>query len=225
MQKTIYCIPGLSNDHRVFSWLNLPGYRIKYLDFIEPLKKNERIQNYCRRLLEHIDEEDLSTPPILLGFSLGGIVAIELSKLMNTEKIIIVNSIKSSKERPIHLRLLESLPLYRLTPTSFIKPVMLPLIPLFGFVPIEQREVYIDMWNKFPDKTFRWGAQMVLTWEHTDPVENLIHIHGDKDLMFPIGNIKDPIVVKGGNHIMISILAEEVSALICACLEEKKVAG
>ena len=35
----------------------------------------------------------------------------------------------------------------------------------------------------------------------SDP--NLVHIHGDKDLIFPIENIIDSIVVKGGTHIMI----------------------
>ena len=32
---------------------------------------------------------------------------------------------------------------------------------------------------------------------------NLVHIHGDRDIIFPIENIKTCVMVEGGTHIMI----------------------
>ena len=34
-------------------------------------------------------------------------------------------------------------------------------------------------------------------------IDNVIHIHGDKDPIFPIRRIKNCIVVPGGTHIML----------------------
>jgi hypothetical protein len=47
------------------------------------------------------------------------------------------------------------------------------------------------------------GYQQVVSWGQEQSDSNLVHIHGDKDLIFPIENINDSIVVKGGTHIMI----------------------
>ena len=42
-----------------------------------------------------------------------------------------------------------------------------------------------------------------MLWGQTAYDPNLVHIHGDSDTIFPIDNIKDCIVVKGGTHVMI----------------------
>jgi hypothetical protein len=43
---------------------------------------------------------------------------------------------------------------------------------------------------------------MVL-WDCDEVNKNLVHIHGDKDEIFPIKNISNCIKVKNGTHIMI----------------------
>ena len=48
-----------------------------------------------------------------------------------------------------------------------------------------------------------WAVEQVILWDRTVADENVIHIHGDMDDVFPIKYIKDCIVVKGGTHIMI----------------------
>jgi type III secretory pathway component EscU len=40
-------------------------------------------------------------------------------------------------------------------------------------------------------------------WDRKKVDPKVIHIHGDADEIFPIKNIKNCIVVKGGTHIMI----------------------
>ena len=49
-----------------------------------------------------------------------------------------------------------------------------------------------------------WCARELLNWKFpTLPPEKLIHIQGDKDIVFPIKNIKDCIRIHNGTHIMI----------------------
>lgn len=221
MGNVVYCIPGLGNDERVFSYLNIEA-TVKYINFIEPKSVDESVQSYCLRLLEQIDEEDRDASPILLGFSLGGILAIELSKLIDTSKVIIINSIKSAKERPVHMNLMNALPAYRLIPQFFTKIAMIPMMPLFGFLPPDQEDMYKDMWEKSSNKFIRWGAQTVINWEHTEPVPNIVHIHGDGDLVFPVSKIKSPYIIKKGTHVMITRLHKEVSDMINGALSSEE---
>ena len=43
----------------------------------------------------------------------------------------------------------------------------------------------------------------MVCWKQDTPLPKTIHIHGEKDGVFPMYNIKDCITVKGGTHIMI----------------------
>ena len=43
----------------------------------------------------------------------------------------------------------------------------------------------------------------MVKWNCLKPAENVVHIHGDADIVFPIKNIENCIVVPGGTHIMI----------------------
>ena len=52
-------------------------------------------------------------------------------------------------------------------------------------------------------KYLDWAIEKIISWDRTEVVQNVIHIHGDADEVFPIKNIENCIVVKGGTHIMI----------------------
>ena len=43
----------------------------------------------------------------------------------------------------------------------------------------------------------------MISWNQEETSSDIIHIHGDKDPVFPIKNISNCIIVKGGTHIMI----------------------
>ena len=48
-----------------------------------------------------------------------------------------------------------------------------------------------------------WSIEQIIMWERKVVDPNIIHIHGDADEVFPIKNIANAILVKGGTHIMI----------------------
>ncbi|MCP9751582.1 alpha/beta hydrolase, partial [Ferruginibacter sp. HRS2-29] len=88
--KTIYLFSGLGADERVFKYLKFPGHHIVHIKWITALR-NEPLAAYAKRLLEQVSTEH----PILIGLSFGGIMAIEVSKLIPTEKVIIIASVKN----------------------------------------------------------------------------------------------------------------------------------
>ena len=65
----------------------------------------------------------------------------------------------------------------------------------------------IKLYEKFLSvrdiRYLEWSVEQVVLWDRTVVDENVIHIHGDADDVFPIKYIKNCIVVKGGTHIMI----------------------
>ena len=63
--------------------------------------KKERIEEYAKRMSEKIQHEN----PILMGLSFGGIMCIEIAKIIKTHKVILISSVKSFHEIPLWLKL------------------------------------------------------------------------------------------------------------------------
>src|SRR5687767_12812354 len=116
MVKTIYFIPGVGANDKIFQNLELPGYEIVHLKWPRH-KKNEHIETYVKKLLPQIKKD---TQAILIGQSFGGIIAIELSKLIDTHKVVIISSIKTYYERPLKFLFLNSVKFHRLVPGKVV---------------------------------------------------------------------------------------------------------
>jgi predicted esterase YcpF (UPF0227 family) len=78
----IYCVPGLANDKRVFDKLGplLISQDITFLEHIAPAHPTESMKDYARRLIAGIKDFDENS--VIIGMSLGGIISVEISKLL-----------------------------------------------------------------------------------------------------------------------------------------------
>ena len=56
----------------------------------------------------------------------------------------------------------------------------------------------------------KWIIKKINTWQGKNEVEDFLHLHGDKDPVFPIKNIKDYELIKDGNHNMIILKSQEI---------------
>jgi len=73
----------------------------------------------------------------------------------------------------------------------------------FGEVVNKRLELY-EQYLSIRDKYYiDWSIDQIVNWKQAQYPENLVHIHGDKDMVFPISHIKDCIPVKNGSHTMI----------------------
>jgi len=68
---SIYLIPGLGYDTRIFGKINWGKYTTKKLEWINPHPK-EIIKDYATRMSKKINDNDLN---ILIGHSFGGAMA------------------------------------------------------------------------------------------------------------------------------------------------------
>lgn len=115
--KTIYFVSGLGADERVFQFLDLNVEDQRHIKWIAPNPK-ESLVNYVKRLSEQIDQPKDS---VLIGVSFGGIVAIELSKILTFSKVIIISSIKNKKEFTFYFKIAGKLGLDYLIPGKLMK--------------------------------------------------------------------------------------------------------
>lgn len=209
----IYFISGLGVDHRLFYKQYKDGINLKILQWKSPLA-NETLEAYAKRLSEEIKEKDNI---ILGGVSLGGIMAIEISKYINAEKIIIISSIKNQFELPPYLRILRHLPIHKLIPSLVYKKIgtiARSIYRVFGKMNKEEKDLFLSMVNDSDPNFIKWAIHAVITWKNKEILPNIIHLHGTDDLIFPISFIKQSIQIKDGSHFMIVTQAEKINKIL-----------
>ncbi len=73
----------------------------------------------------------------------------------------------------------------------------------------------VHKYRRSIDKTYsEWAIDCVLNWKNKNAPSNLIHIHGDKDRIFRIRNLKPHYIIKTGGHFMVMNRASELNKLL-----------
>jgi pimeloyl-ACP methyl ester carboxylesterase len=197
----VYFMPGLAASSTIFEYITLPEdqFEMVLLDWFLPENK-ETLQQYALRMTKQIKHEN----PVLIGVSFGGILVQEMSTLIPTRKTIIISSVKSNKEFPARMLLAKKTMAYKLIPTSLLANIETLVRYAFGENIVAKRIKLYEKYLSLREKSYLdWSIENVISWSRTKPDENVVHIHGDKDGVFPIDKIKNCIVIKGGTHIMI----------------------
>lgn len=207
--KTIYCISGLGADERAFSRLLVDGYTLTCLPWLTPLPQ-ETIEQYAARMSKGITAEN----PILMGLSFGGMICIEIAKLMPVEKVILISSIKSVKELPRWMRAAGILRLNRIFPMRSYK-ITEPVQNLFiGVTTPDDLEMVRNYRKNAPQEYIDWAIDQILKWRNDWQPPAIFQVHGDTDRIFPIKKLLPTHVIKGGGHFMIMNKAAEVNSAL-----------
>jgi esterase/lipase len=215
MQKEklhLYFVPGLAASTAIFEHIKLPKdkFKIHLLPWLVPISKDESIQSYAQRMCENIKEKN----HVLIGVSFGGIMVQEMSKISNPLKTILISSVKHHKEFPLRLKIAKNTRAYKLTPVKALNNIENYAKYLYGDAIKKRTELYKKYLSMRDEKYLPWAIKNVLHWKQTSENNNLIHIHGNKDGIFPIKNIKNCIIVDGGTHIMILNKAKKINAIL-----------
>lgn len=211
--KTIYCISGLGADERAFSKLNIKDFELKVIRWLMPLP-GEALPDYATRMRQGIDDDN----PILMGLSFGGMLCTEIAKQIPVQKIIIVSSIKSSKELPFWMKAVAKLRLNKLMPMQSTKLTQPVQNKMLGVVSADEKKLVASLRKAADVKYTNWAVNQAINWKNDWQHPAIFHIHGDKDNMFPIKYIKADYTIKDGGHFMIMNKAAEVSNCINAIL-------
>jgi len=204
--KQVVLFSGLGADERVFSFLNL-GPVEKICIRWEMPAKGESLPQYAQRLLPQIKFIN----PILIGVSFGGMVATEISKLISTERVILISSASSYLGIPSYFRWSRWLKLHSILPLGIAKKPGRFLFTIIGISKEEDKKLLGSILGGTDPVFLRRAVSMILRWRNTTLPTNLVQIHGMKDRLLPCGKNKYDKQIPDGGHFMIVTHASELS--------------
>ncbi|PCI35611.1 MAG: alpha/beta hydrolase [Flavobacteriaceae bacterium] len=212
----LYFVPGLAASSKIFEFLRFDEtkYEVYKLEWLLPLSDKETIQNYAKRMAALVRHDN----PVLIGVSFGGIMVQEMSKHLQAHCIFLVSSIKTNKELPKRLKVIQKTRAYKLFPTKAVQNLDQFSTFMFGSFIQKRIKLYENYMTMKDEKYLTWAIYNVLHWQQTNPLPNTIQIHGTEDYVFPIKHIENPIKIKGGTHIMILNKAKTICSIIDAQL-------
>jgi len=205
--QEIYLLSGLGGDKRVFEFLDLSNFKVNHVDWIEPTD-NETIQSYAQRLLQQITTDR----PIIIGVSFGGIMTIEIAKLIETEKLILISAAKTKDDIPVFYRLIGQLGLHKIIPTWMLKNINPLTYWLFGTKTKKQKDLLKEILNDTEDKFLKWAIDKIVNWENVTELKNVKTIHGTADKILPFKKADFKII--NGGHLMIIDKADELNGVL-----------
>lgn len=215
-----YFLPGLGADHRLFSGLDIlePSEHPSYIC----AQEGETLSHYCERLQKAIGytEED-----VIVGFSFGGICALEMSKHLRPKLIVMISSSRSYHGNTwtfkLQAKMLKFVPdIVLASATKYLFPIVFNSDPLLSAA---QKHLIKEMGRDLNIPFFRWAAEACATWKgdfgQFPPPSPLVVIHGENDPIIPKEELDDVVVIEGGLHLIQYTHAKKVQKVVLEHLD------
>lgn len=207
----IYCFSGLGADERIFHKLRIPGVTLHFVPWIEATTE-ESLPDYALRLGQTIE---LEKPFCLLGVSFGGMLAAELSEVLNPERTFLVSSALSSSEITPLIRLAGKTSIYKSLPEALIRHPNFVVFRAFGLTTDSEKKLFSQIMHDTDIDFLKWAITAILNWRpHRTESPKLIRIHGDADLIIPLNDQGIDCTIEGGTHFCILQQADQISEFI-----------
>jgi esterase/lipase len=211
-RKNLYFIPGQGSDKRIFDSLEIDSsFNIQFLEYGTP-PKNISLKEFSKELASKIDT---TTNFSLIGVSLGGMICVEISEILNPEYVIIISSAKNRNDLPFRYRFQSKVPLYEIFPGFVLFAGAKILQPIVEPDRNKNIDTFKNMLYAKNSKYIKRTIRMLMKWNRDSNTTKIIHIHGDNDHTIPLKNIKEvDIIIKNGSHMMTLTRAKELSRII-----------
>jgi thioesterase domain-containing protein len=207
----VYFLSGMCVNCKVFNEIKLPaGYEKHYIEWQIP-EENETLDEYTHAMAKEID---ISQAFILIGYSLGGIIMQEMNKFLKPEINILISSMKSEEEIPPLFRIARKTRIIKHVPKRLYavnKSISNLFTHLVYDMPIDHIEECVTYTSP---EYMKWTTYQITNWKPTIEINNLYHIHGTKDQVFPYRQIQNVYTIEDGDHLMVMKKAEEVNKII-----------
>lgn len=196
----VFLITGFALDKRAFDLMGLPPEEYRTLDLI-PVNAGETLREYAARMAKEIG---LAPGDIIGGVSLGGMIALEMAKLVDVRGVLIIAS--STHPRQIRKRFRMWAPLASRMPKAAIRRVF-TLVPVVlawqRMLNPPAQALLADIMGRFPVEMLKAFPMMILRWPGCEPPQRFRHIHSTGDwLIRPAGNPANLTLVPGKNHLI-----------------------
>jgi len=192
----IHALPGMGADHRMFPepWGELPEFKAHDWVISTGIKS-------IRQLAEAmVDARAIADGDVLVGVSLGGMVAGEITKIQKIPQLFLVGSAVKREEMNSWAAKLH--PLAGRVPMDWLKKAA-------GKLPLEAAAMLADADSGF----IRRMCPAIFEWEGLGNTSTRVfRIHGRKDFMIPPPEKCD--LLLGGGHLIAMTHARECAAFV-----------
>ncbi len=197
----LYILPGMGTNNAMYEgpWRELSG--VVYLNWPK-LEKEISINEIAQRIIE---ENSIESSDWVGGSSLGGMVSLEISKILGNPQVILLGSAMHINEiTPLLMKLAK---FTHLTPVGFLQMIS-------GSAPMRVSQVFA---NSDPD-LIRKAGHALRKWEGGESTQaKILRIHGSRDLIIPCP--KEAHIIHGGGHIIAMTHAEECVSIVKSAME------
>ncbi len=210
----VYLIPGQGSDTRIYKNISFnEDIDTVHIKYPMPLQ-DETMHQYAERIAEQIDTTEQFS---IIGVSLGGMIACELTDILHPQKIILISSASCSEEIPQMYKFFKKFPIYKDISPAVFRYSGFILQPLYEPDRKLEKETCVNMLQDKDALFLKRAVQLIVSWdriENDNYNKNIVHIHGDIDNTLPIENVKADYIISGGSHMMTLTKAEEISLII-----------
>lgn len=215
----VYALHGLGLDGRIFDHLDLGQCHLQPIHHLDPTT-DEPWDSYVDRHVALIKQSHTASEPfLLLGHSLGGILAQEIAQRLAPAGLILVSTICQQAELPPTLAVLRKIPAHKFWRRDLVKRSYIVWGERDGYNTPTERSQFYEMTDSHSDYYYSWAVQRIINWPGDIPSKcPRLRLHGDADYVFPLKYVRDTTieVIPGGSHIMVKSQADVISTHIRA---------
>ena len=218
-KQIIYLIPGQGSDYRIFSEIKLDtSYELRPITYWTPYP-NMSMNNYAHLLAQQIDTTINFS---IIGVSLGGMLATEMTTFLEPEKVIIISSAKNRHELPKRYTFQRWIPIHQIVPNRISKIGAQILQPIVEPDRKNEKETFKSMLKSKDPVFYDRTIEMIIEWDRESNPDNIIHIHGDNDHTIPHRNVDYDYLIENGSHMMTLTRSDEISTLLTKILSAQQ---
>lgn len=214
--QTVYFFPGQGSDEHIFDKIALDSsFKKVYLSYPIP-KRGTDMKEYAFEISKNIDT---SSAYSFVAVSLGGMLISELLEVYKPQKAIIISSAKCRSELPFRYRFQKYIPINKIIPKRLIKIGAKILQPIVEADRNKNKKTFKAMLHSKDPKYLKRSVNLIVNWSKKETNPQIIHIHGSRDKTIPIRNVKNPIIIEKGSHMMTLTRGEELNVLLLKLLK------
>ncbi|MGB0166083.1 MAG: hypothetical protein ACPF8V_04445 [Luteibaculum sp.] len=207
---TLYAIPGLGTDERIFQHLDL-DCDLVVLPWKIP-SSTDNLRSFAQTLVSEIE---LQEPYGFLGVSFGGMLITELHHLYNPELSFAISSVTHEVEMPFWLRNLRYNPFLWSLPSSFFKPPFDWVKHSLGITNKRHQALFRSFYDAADPQFLKRSIQLICNWKAPRELKpGLVKIHGKQDKLFDVEKLIKPHYTLVGSHFLIISGAKRISEII-----------
>jgi pimeloyl-ACP methyl ester carboxylesterase len=210
-------VPGLGADQRLFHKQSVALENLILPDWLEP-ERSDTLASYAKRLAARADP---GRSCFVGGCSLGGMIALEMSRHLDAKACFLISSIRSPKELPRHFRILKPLASAIPGPCGKLSAGLVPGVARMTLCAARRRSnaairslleqcAAADPWFMW------WAAVAICRWRPSCArwAIPVVHIHGERDHVLPHQNTQPDVLIRGAGHLAVMTHSSEVNTFL-----------